>query len=84
MRTDFLSQRPLTIDVNPVRIERSPRVPATDSLTVSAVRPVMRDLPQSQPDPNLPKQGQRAQSGYQQIEAISDHAPKIQGFDAWV
>jgi len=84
MRTDFSVQRPLTIDVNPARLERVPPSSTSDELRVQGIRAVMRDLPRSQPDPHLPMTGQRAQADYQQIDAISDPAPQIQGFDVWV
>ena len=84
MRTDFSVQRPLTIDVNPARLERVSHSSTSDELRVQGIRAVMRDLPRSQPDPHLPMTGQRAQADYQQIDAISDPAPQIQGFDVWV
>lgn len=85
MRTDFFSHRPLTIDVTPSRIDRpSVASDVVEVRAVPAVRAVMRDLPQSQPDPELPRQGQRAQSGYAQVGSMDDQAPKVMGFDAWV
>lgn len=87
MRTDFFSHRNVTIDVTPTRIP-SPgsesRVNTQTVRAVSAITPVMRDLPQPRPDSNLPHPGQRAQSGYSQVGAMDDQAPKIMGFDAWV